>query len=359
MSQLGRRLCKQRPDTHILLTQHSQRPAFQTPHKCANLSEMPSESPADIARFLDHWRPDILGWQSQWLRPGLIHACAGRGIPSYLLDVDQVSLAQKRNKMLPDPLKSTLQSFNAILARNEAAAFRLRRQLGQIANITQSGPLREDNIALSCNETDLEELGEAIKTRPVWLAAYVQADELETVLAAHRAALRLSPRQLLILVPDSFKNAPAFRTECLDKDWRVCSWDDGTFPDENTQILLAEDPTELGLFYRTAPVTFLGSSLINGHGGRNPMEPAALGSAILYGPNIRDHLENYSRLVNAGGARMVKDVDSLAAALNQLNAPDQVAAMVHAGWETVSEGADVTDQLITLLCDTLDRKGAA
>ncbi|MCP4821960.1 MAG: 3-deoxy-D-manno-octulosonic acid transferase, partial [Shimia sp.] len=41
-----------------------------------------------------------------------------------------------------------------------------------------------------------------------------------------------------------------------------------------------------------------------------------------------------------------RDADSLATALIQLAAPDQLAAMAHAGWQVISETAEVTDAII-------------
>ena len=137
--------------------------------------------------------------------------------------------------------------------------------------------------------------------------------------------------------------------------WRVADWDNGDFPEENTQVLFAETPDELGLWYRIAPISFVGSSLIAGAGGRVPLEPAALGSAILYGPSVRRYLGSYTRLANVGAARIVKDADSLTAALMFLAAPDQVAAMAHAGWQVVSDSAAVSDKVLEhahMLMDT-------
>jgi len=51
----------------------------------------------------------------------------------------------------------------------------------------------------------------------------------------------------------------------------------------------------------------------------------------------------------------VKDADSLTAALMFLAAPDQVAAMAHAGWQVVSDSAAVSDKVLEhahMLMDT-------
>jgi 3-deoxy-D-manno-octulosonic-acid transferase len=69
---------------------------------------------------------------------------------------------------------------------------------------------------------------------------------------------------------------------------------------------------ELGLFYRLAPVAFIGGSLV-AHGGQNPLEPARLGCAVLAGP----HMENFTSMTRGmereGALLRVRDAHSLAA----------------------------------------------
>ncbi len=355
--QLGQRIAAQRSDAQILLSLFPGQAPPELPEGVL-FSEAPSENPADVAKFLNHWDPDALLWMGPWLRPSLNHGSHERGVPMVLVDADELGLEQKNWRWLPDSLRTTLQMFSCIYARNSASAYRMRRSLGINGPIEDSGPLQEGSPALSCSETDLEDLGDALKGRPVWLAARVQVGELDSVLTAHRASMRLSPRMLLVVVPDDPKDAGAVLTACEEGGWRVSLWDNGEMPDEKTQILLAEDAGELGLFYRIAPMSFLGSSLVSGQGGRNPYEPAALGSAILYGPGVRLHLDAYSRLAKAGAARIVKDGESLAAAVASLLAPDKLAKMVHAGWEIVSESALVTDRIVDRVNSALDEKGA-
>ena len=77
---------------------------------------------------------------------------------------------------------------------------------------------------------------------------------------------------------------------------------------------------------------------------------------MLYGPNVGNYLDSYSRLVNAGGARIVKDASSLAQGLQLLLAPDKAAAQAHAAWEVASRGAEVTDKVLEILQEQLDEK---
>lgn len=357
LQQLGRRLIAQRAGLNIVLTVPADGPEKIELQDGIILQKIPPENPDDIGRFLDHWQPDLCLWLGTSLRPALIDAASRMDIPLILLDATASGWDHPRVKWLPEPTKGALRLFDSVLSRSDAATDRLKRMGVNGSVILPSGPFLEDSTALPYNETDHEELSATLVGRPVWLAARVQLDELATVLGAHRQAMRLAHRLLLVLVPDNPEDAQQIKERCAWDGWRTCEWADGEFPSEPTQILLAEDASEMGLWYRVAPVSFLGSSLVAGYGGCAPYDAAALGSAIVYGPGVRRYLDAYSRLAKAGAVRIVRDADSLAQALIQLNAPDQVAAMAHAGWEVVSAGAEVTDQIINLVQDMLDAAG--
>jgi 3-deoxy-D-manno-octulosonic-acid transferase len=74
----------------------------------------------------------------------------------------------------------------------------------------------------------------------------------------------------------------------------------------------------------------------------------------VYGPNVARYLPSYRRYASAGGARIVRDAGTLAAALSHLIAADQSAAMAHAAWEVATTGAELTDKILALLHDMLD-----
>jgi 3-deoxy-D-manno-octulosonic-acid transferase len=199
-------------------------------------------------------------------------------------------------------------------------------------------------------------MAETLATRPVWLAAMIKPDEFPTVIEAHRQAIRVAHRLMLILVPHRPEDGEDMAASLAEQGLRFIRWSDGGFPEETTQVLLADIYEEMGLWYRLSPVTFMGSSLTAGHGGRDPYEPAALGSAILYGPNVGRHIQSYSRFARAGAARIVRDAPTLANAVLRLNEPDQAATMAQAAWQVATEGAEVTDAILERLVDILDRR---
>ena len=118
----------------------------------------------------------------------------------------------------------------------------------------------------------------------------------------------------------------------------------GEDPERRCDIYIADTLGEMGLWYRAAPISFIGGSLVE-IGGHNPFEPALLGSAIMYGPHVENFRSAYDRFARAKAAVMVQDGDALADRLVQYLPPDRAAALANAAWAVSSEGADVTRQV--------------
>lgn len=354
--QLVQRLRAQGSDVSLLLTTPPDVPQPDHLKPYVTWQSLPEDNVAEARRFLAHWKPDLMLWTCGNLQPAMIHSTARAGIKMILVDAEEDAFDGHRFQWLPDLTRQVVGLFDHIMASDQAASRKLIRLGLPVAKVAVTGRLQEAATALPCNVAMRDELAETLAGRSLWLAAMVQPEELETILDAHRASLRYSHRQLLVLVPDDETRGPNFQARLEADGWRFAIWSHGDMPEETTQILLADTRGEMGLWYRLAPITFMASSLVSGHGGRDPWEPAALGSAILYGPNVGRYLSAYSRLAGAGAARIVRDADTLSAAITRLSAPDQAAIMAHAAWEVSSEGAEATDRLMTQIQDILDRK---
>ena len=93
----------------------------------------------------------------------------------------------------------------------------------------------------------------------------------------------------------------------------------------------------MGLYLRLTEIAFVGRSLTS-EGGQNPLEPAMLETAVLAGRNVQNFREAYQRLIDSGGAKLVRDRDMLAGAVNYL-LTNEVARhdMIAAGAAAVEE----------------------
>ncbi len=317
-----------------------------------------ADHPGAAARFLDHWRPGLCLWTGGELWINHISAAAERDIPMILADVDQSHLDSRRHKWFPELTRQALDCFDAILPNSTAAAMEMRRLGVDRSKISVVPRMRANPRPPACSDDELTALTEDLASRSVWLAAQAQPGEIDAVLAAHRSALRLSHRLLLVLqtaMPQEVSELDAKAKAC---GLRADHWDENGVVEDHTQVLISSDPEDLGLWYRVAPLAFLASSLEPGAPGIDPMNAAALGSAVLHGPNVGQHIESYSRLAAAGAARAVSDATSLSAALLELIAPDHAAAMSLAGWEVATEGAETTDRVIGLIEHHLGRQSA-
>ncbi len=358
---LAGRLCTMRFGLKVLITVPEDVHLPDDQISCAPESEVivehqPREHPDSVTQFLEHWRPDTCLWLWGQLRPNLILAIGQRGCPMILLDADAKGFDGRRDRWLSDLTRGLLGHFDTVLARSTKGKRRLV-QLGRASSeVDITSPLVAGGQALTCPDTDVSDLIDALGGRPVWFAVTAHGNEIATILAAHRQAMRYSHRLLLILTPAVPADAAQAIAAAEEGKFIVRNWDGDGHPDDNTQVLVASDAADRALFFRVAPVSFMGSSLVPNPGGLDPFEAASLGSAVLYGPKVRDFMPSYKRLAAAGAARIVNDATALGTAVSHLIAPDQAAAMAHAGWDVISQGAELTDKVVELVQDALDRE---
>jgi len=209
--------------------------------------------------------------------------------------------------------------------------------------VTTLGNLKSAAPPLPADEKALASLRAIIGNRPCWLAASVHSEEIEDVAAVQRYLNLQWPDCLTIIAPRHPERGPEWAAVYFDqKDVRLRSagdWPDG-------KVYIADTLGELGLFYRLAPVAFVGGSLAP-LGGHNPLEPARLGSAILFGPHQDNFREVSQALRSAGAAHRVEDAKDLASAIVALrNDPSLRASMVESAARLAAAETSVLDHVL-------------
>jgi 3-deoxy-D-manno-octulosonic-acid transferase len=315
----------------------------------ALLQAPPGDTPTEVRAFLDHWRPAALVLSDGGLRPALLAEARQRGLPVLLADARGPRLIKGRDSWFSGTLRKSLAALTYIAAVDDsaAAAFRKAGASSQILAVT--GRMEERSAALPCLEAERATLAQLFASRPVWFAASLPEAEEAAVLAAHRRVLGQSHRLLLILLPADPARAQPLAEKLEAEGWLVALRSAEEDPEPETEVFVVDSPAELGLWYRLAPVTFLGNSLSGSGAARSPMEAAALGSAILHGPRPGAHGALLGRLGAARAARAVASAPDLAEALGDLLAPDRAARLAQAAWIVASDGAEATEAVLSRL----------
>lgn len=275
----------------------------------------PLDVPAWVARFLDHWRPDAALWVESELWPNMLAALGARGVPAALVNARLSDASYARWRRMARALRPPLGVFAQILAQSDADAARFEA-LGA-RRVATPGNLKFDAPVLPAEDAGLAKLRDAIAGRPCWLAASTHAGEEEAAAQAHEVARATMPGLLTIVVPRHAPRGEAIAAMLAARGHGVARRALGTLPGPATGFYVADTMGELGLFYRLAPVVFMGRSLARG-GGQNPLEAAALGAALLAGPDTGNFRDVYERLAAADALRVVADGAALGAALAEL-----------------------------------------
>ncbi len=313
-------------------------------HKGALHQYFPTDTRAAAARFLDHWRPGLAIVAESDLWPALLVETAQRRIPLALVN----ARPSRSRKRAPGVARALLGLFDCITAKDRAT----HRELVELGldpeRLHAPGDLKSATDPIPVDEAALAEFRSVLGTRPIWVAASTHAGEDEMVTAAHRAALNAHPELLLVLIPRHPERGPDVAAMLRLKGFNTAVRTEGGFPDTGTEVYLADTLGETGLFYRLAPLVFLGGSF-KSEGGHNPYEPLASGSAVLHGPNVTNFAAAYEEMNVAGATRPVEDADALGRAVTALSGSAELLKMGEAAQKTMSERATARTTTLKLL----------
>ena len=313
---------------------------------------IPVDTPRAVEKFLDRWRPSLAIWTESEFWPNLISFTAARDIPMILINARISEKSYRRWRFFKKSLKNLIEKFNYSLIQDEKTVKYFSKIGISSNNFELTGTLKEGSAALPHSEIEQVEISKQILNRPVWLAASTHEGEEKLIAAAHRHASKASQGLLLIIVPRHPERGLEIASILTKENFkiRLRSKKDKILFD--TQIYIADTLGELGLWYRVAPVSFVGGSLVP-IGGHNPFEPAALGSAILHGPYVENFKEIYNRLNVVGAAVKIEEASELGVKLIETLSPENAAKLAQSAWEVSSNGAEITDRAIKLIYENL------
>jgi 3-deoxy-D-manno-octulosonic-acid transferase len=276
---------------------------------------LPLDAPPFIRRFLDHWRPHLVLFAESEVWPTVITELERRRVPLILVNGRLSPRSFKRWGKMPNIGRALMSRFALCIAQSKGDAERLAMVGAPVSGI--AGNIKFDLEPPPADPAAVEALSAELAGRTVWLAASTHPGEDELVVAAHQALKTRLPRLLTIVAPRHPERGPEIAAIAQEAGLDVNRRSHNGKAGGTRDIHVADTVGELGLFYRIAPLVFMGGSLVP-HGGQNPIEPARLGTAILHGPHIHNFDEVYPAFDADGGALEVGSGEALTAALGDL-----------------------------------------
>lgn len=278
-----------------------------------------------VSRALSTVNPQAIILVEAEIWPNFIWRATALGIPLFLVNARLSERSYRGYRRFGFLFRPLFASFTGVGAQSEADAARLREigcrpeaihLIGSLKFDTAqpAGPRTLDVAAL------LAQLGVATNA-PILVAGSTHAGE-EAILADIYLRLRQRfPELFFIVVPRHFERSRDAGRELAARGLKFAlrSKINGhtQFAPGKLNGLLVNTTGELRYFYEFATVVFVGKSL-TAEGGQNPIEPAALGKAVVCGPNM----QNFSDVMDVFRARdavvQVADAAALEVALADL-----------------------------------------
>lgn len=254
---------------------------------------VPLDFPRGMARFLDHWQPDLALFMEQEIWPNMLAGCKAREIPAVLINGRLSQHSFERWQKRATSADFLLGHFELCLAQSDGDAERFEA-LG-VDKAYRVGNLKVSDSPANYNKQALEGLRQMLGNRLVWLAAATHPGEEQIVAETHLALAKQFPDLLTFLVPRHAERGDEILAMLGNRGLCVARRSLDEKITSETNVYLADTFGELSLFFAAVPMAFIGGSLVP-IGGHNPIEAIVQDCAVLYGPHISNFIEVYGDL---------------------------------------------------------------
>jgi len=310
-----------------------------------------------VDRVLDRVRPDLIVLGELELWPTLLSRAARRGVPVVVANGRMSERSATGYGRVAPLARRMLGLVSTVAARSQADADRFAA-LGA-RDVVVTGSLKFDGVRGDRAAPDvvrLRQLAGFAATDVVFIAGSTQAPEEALALDAFRSFAADHPELRLVIVPRHVERTPeiAALLDASGLRWQLRSRLDGRPPDPASRVLLIDTTGELGWWWGTAAIAFVGGSLDGVRGGQNMLEPAAYAAAVSFGPYTRNFRDEVRRLLDADAAVVVADGPALTAFVRRcLVEPAWAAALGKRASALVAAHRGATATTARLILDRL------
>jgi len=314
-----------------------------------------------VQRAVGLINPEVVVLVEAEIWPNFLWSLQRRGIPHFLVNARLSERSFRGYRRFRFLFGELFAGFAGVGAQNEADARRLRELGCRPEAIHVVGSLKFDAARIDDpNPLDIPSLLGQLGVGPESqvLVAGSTHDGEERILAAMHLRLKSRfPNLFLVLVPRHHERGAAVGEELRSlgvrfvfrKDLRPTT----RHAAGSLDCLLVNTTGELRHFYTRADIVFVGKSL-TAQGGQNPIEPAALGKAVVFGPHMENFPDIAPAFVRAGAALQVADEAGLETALIRLlEQSDERRTMGQRAQAVVRENQGSIGRTVSMILEAL------
>lgn len=301
-------------------------------------------------RVVQRLKPSLFILVEGDLWPNLQWALAKRQAPSMLVNGRVSPRTAKRYGYAKGLARGLYQDFDLMAMQSGTDLERLAELGVERDRLRAIGNLKFDAVPRPLSDKERMELARrlGLEAREVLVGGSTHAGEEEACLDAFAALVGDRPDLALLLAPRRTDRGVEVAELARSRGLSVARTSQGTVEPGNQVVVL----DEMGLLagaYGLARAALVGGSLIN-DGGHNPLEPAAHGVPVFFGPHMQDFGEVARALVYSGAAVELQSAEHLAKAWqNILNDDHRAADMGRAGMNFTREHQGAVDRALYLV----------
>ena len=330
-----------------------------------------------VAAAMRRIRPDTLVLAELELWPNLILAAREQGAGVAVINGRLSDKSFPGYRRIRPIVAWLLRRIDLIATQNQESADRFLALGAPADRVHVIGSLKYDGAQTDRNDPRTAALRDLVgfaEDDVVFLAGSTQEPEERFAVEIYRQLVVAHPQLRLVLVPrhpERF-DAVARLLDATGHAWQRRSQlnrnRDATLITENSReptarrnrpILLVDTVGELGAWWGTATIAFVGGSF-GSRGGQNMIEPAAYGAAVSFGPNTRNFRDIEAAMLAADAAVVVHDEAELEAFVRRtLEEPAYAAALGARAQELVRSQLGATERTIALVESVLPRANAS
>jgi 3-deoxy-D-manno-octulosonic-acid transferase len=273
----------------------------------ATVTYFPFDFAMSVKRFLAHHAPRAFATMETEIWPNVTRLARARGLRLVLANGRISDRSFPRYRAMRPVVSRVLRQYERILAREETDRARFIAIGARPETVETTGNVKFDFLPDARPLEVAPQLEQLIAGRKVLVLASTMPGEDELLLPhverfarEYDAFVIVAPRK-----PERFELVAAMMPADVVRR--------SSFIVHRSSFLLLDSIGELARIYRYAAAAFIGGSLLPGVGGHNPIEAAAVGVPVAFGPHMSNFREIAEIFLRQGAAAEVRSAEEVVA----------------------------------------------